>query len=151
MFRHPRFVRRGGGKRWICLTKEERGGSVICYKSANEKEGKAVKNSIISSLKIGASTEMQNLKDKGIPNAFVLKSGKRQWVLQAASTREYNLWSSGLVAMLKEFGPVNLNGAAGAEASPKGSPQSVAKSPKGSPKQSASAGSNPNAGRLMRE
>eukprot|EP01084_Bolivina_argentea_P067513 122937_1 len=83
MQRHPRFVRRGGGKRWIRLTKDERGGSLICYLDENNK------NSVISSLKIGASTEIQNLKDKGIPNAFVLKSGKRQWVLQASSTRDY--------------------------------------------------------------
>jgi len=109
MFRHPRFVRRGGGKRWICLTKEERGGSVICYKDANEKEGKAVKTSIISSVKIGASTEMAGLKDKGIPNAFVLKSGKRQWVLQAVSGREYQLWQAKLFDILKQFGPVTMN------------------------------------------
>merc|ERR1719474_1005933 len=89
--------------------KEEREGSVICYKDANEKEGKAVKTSIISSVKIGASTEMAGLKDKGIPNAFVLKSGKRQWVLQAVSGREYQLWQAKLFDILKQFGPVTMN------------------------------------------
>ena len=85
MQKHPRFVRRGGGKKWIRLTKDDRGGSLICYKDEN-------KNAIISSIKIGASTEIQNLKDKGIPNAFVVKSGKRQWVLQASSSRDYQTW-----------------------------------------------------------
>ena len=104
MQRHPRYVRRGGGKRYLRLTKDDRGGSLICFLDENNK------NSVIASLKIGASTEIQNLKDKGIPNAFVLKSGKRQWVLQASSTREYNIWQAQLVGMLKEFGPVNLDG-----------------------------------------
>eukprot|EP01084_Bolivina_argentea_P265979 450997_1 len=103
MQRHPRFVRRGGGKRWIRLTKDDRGGSLICYLDENNK------NSIIASLKIGASTEIQNLKDRGIPNAFVLKSGKRQWVLQASSSRDYTMWQSQLISMLKEFGPVSLD------------------------------------------
>ena len=89
MQKHPRFVRRGGGKKWIRLTKDDRGGSLICYKDEN-------KNAVISSIKIGASTEIQNLKDKGIPNAFVLKSGKRQWVLQASSARDYQTWQTQL-------------------------------------------------------
>jgi len=59
---------------------------------------------VISSIKIGASTEIQNLKDKGIPNAFVLKSGKRQWVLQASSARDYQIWQTQMDNMLKQFG-----------------------------------------------
>ena len=86
MQRHPRFVRRGGGKRYIRLTKDDRGGSLICYLDENHKQS----NSIQSSLKIAASTEIQGLKDKGIQNAFVLKSGKRQWILQV---RKYHLLS----------------------------------------------------------
>jgi len=97
MQKHPRFVRRGGGKKWIRLTKDDRGGSLICYKDEN-------KNAVISSIKIGASTVIQNLKDKGIPNAFVLKSGKRQWVLQASSQRDYQTWQTQLDNMLKQFG-----------------------------------------------
>eukprot|EP00488_Nonionellina_sp_1-RS-2012_P004400 TRINITY_DN9898_c0_g1_i1.p1 TRINITY_DN9898_c0_g1~~TRINITY_DN9898_c0_g1_i1.p1 ORF type:complete len:125 (+),score=25.67 TRINITY_DN9898_c0_g1_i1:40-375(+) len=85
----------------IRLTKDDRGGSLICYADENAQLP-------ISSLKIGSQTEMQNLKDKGIPNAFVLKSGKRQWVCQATSGRDYTNWQSQLVAMLKEFGPVNI-------------------------------------------
>ena len=100
MFRHPRFVRRGGGKRWIKITKEERGGSIICYKDKDNK------NSIISSLKIGAATEMNTLKQ--VPNALVVKSGKRQWVLQAVSGRAYQLWHTKLIDILKQFGNVNV-------------------------------------------
>ena len=45
------------------LTKDDRGGSLICYKDEN-------KNAVIASIKIGASTSVQNLKDKGIPHCF---------------------------------------------------------------------------------
>ena len=87
MQKHPRFVRRGGGKKWIRLTKDEKGGSLICYRD-EEKKG------IVSSIKIGQSTTIQNLKQ--INNAFVVKSGKRQWVLQASSPRDYKQWQSQL-------------------------------------------------------
>eukprot|EP01084_Bolivina_argentea_P067512 122933_1 len=97
MQKHPRFVRRDGDKKWIRLTKDDRGASLICYKDEN-------KHAIISSIKIGATTQIQNLKDKGIPNAFVIKSGKRQWVLQASSTRDYQIWQNQMDNILKEFG-----------------------------------------------
>eukprot|EP01083_Nonionella_stella_P004125 11880_1 len=116
MQKHPRFIRSGGGRRWIRFTRDERGGSLIVYPDENT-------NTIISSLKIGASTEIQNLRDKGIPNAFVLKSGKRQWILQGSSSRDYTAWQSQLVAMLKDFGPVTLQ-ANNSNTSPK---QSAAK------------------------
>jgi len=97
MQRHPRFVRRGGGRKWIRLTREERGGSLIAYKDEN-------KGSPLASIKIGASTQIQNLKEKGIQNAFVIKSGKRQWVLQASNPRDYQAWSTHLENILKQFG-----------------------------------------------
>eukprot|EP00485_Elphidium_margaritaceum_P000862 CAMPEP_0202690614 /NCGR_PEP_ID=MMETSP1385-20130828/5549_1 /ASSEMBLY_ACC=CAM_ASM_000861 /TAXON_ID=933848 /ORGANISM="Elphidium margaritaceum" /LENGTH=453 /DNA_ID=CAMNT_0049345891 /DNA_START=81 /DNA_END=1442 /DNA_ORIENTATION=+ len=96
MQKHPRFVRRGGGKKYMRLTKDERGGSLICY----TKEDKA---SIIASIKIGASTQIMNLQDK-VPNAFVVKSGKRQWVLQASGAKDYQSWATHLENLLKEFG-----------------------------------------------
>jgi len=98
MQRHPRFVRRGGGKRWMRLTKDDRGGSLICYKDENKS------GTPMASIKIGNSTEIRNLRGKGIPNAFVLKSGKRQWVLQAGSTKDYQSWQAKLNNMLKQFG-----------------------------------------------
>jgi len=98
MQRHPRFVRRGGGKRWMRLTKDDRGGSLICYRDENKS------GTPMASIKIGNSTEIRNLRGKGIPNAFVLKSGKRQWVLQAGSTKDYQSWAAKLNAMLKQFG-----------------------------------------------
>merc|ERR1719384_409796 len=102
------------------LTKDDRGGSLICYLDENNK------NLVIGSLKIGASTEIQNLKDRGIPNAFVLKSGKRQWVLQASSARDYTSWQSQLINMLKQFGPVNLDN----NKTPSSPKQSAPSSPK---------------------
>lgn len=60
------------------------------------------KKGIISSIKIGKSTTIQNLKQ--INNAFVLKSGKRQWVLQASSPRDYKQWQSQFDNIMKEFG-----------------------------------------------
>ena len=90
MQRHPRFVRRGGGKRWMRLTKDDHGGSLICYKDENKS------GTPIASIKIGNSTEVRNLRGKGIPNAFVLKSGKRQWVLQAGSTKDFQSWQGKL-------------------------------------------------------
>jgi len=105
MQRHPRFVRRGGGKRWIRLTKDDRGGSLICYRDENKNSG------VMSSIKIGNSTEVRNLRGKGIPNAFVLKSGKRQWVLQAGSTKDYQSWQGKLNNMLKQFGSRVTGGA----------------------------------------
>jgi len=98
MQRHPRFVRRGGGKRWMRLTKDDRGGSLICYRDENKS------GTPMASIKIGNSTEIRNLRGKGIPNAFVLKSGKRQWVLQAANTKDYQSWQAKLNHMLKQFG-----------------------------------------------
>lgn len=104
--KHPRFVRKGGGKRWIRLTQDERGGSLICYKDENSQKN------VVASLKIGASTEMKNLTNDGIPNAFVLKSGKRQWILQAQSNREYYGWQSAISQMVKKLGG-NISAVAG--------------------------------------
>eukprot|EP00484_Ammonia_sp_Unknown_P002028 CAMPEP_0197022854 /NCGR_PEP_ID=MMETSP1384-20130603/3654_1 /TAXON_ID=29189 /ORGANISM="Ammonia sp." /LENGTH=491 /DNA_ID=CAMNT_0042450965 /DNA_START=61 /DNA_END=1536 /DNA_ORIENTATION=+ len=134
MQRHPRFVRRGGGRMWIRLTKDDRGGSLIAFKNETETDN----HDILSSLKLGASTEMQTLKDKGIPNAFVLRSGKRQWVLQASSGRDYSSWQSQLVNMLKEFGPVNIdNNNEEQKDSNNSSDQPAVSSSTGSPKHSA--------------
>eukprot|EP01084_Bolivina_argentea_P067508 122925_1 len=87
MTKHPRFVRRDGDKKWIRLTKDDRGASLICYKDKNA-------NAINSSIKIGATTEIQRLKDKDIPNAFVIKYGKREWILQAESAWHCSAWQS---------------------------------------------------------
>mmetsp|Transcript_25368 Transcript_25368/g.41328 ORF Transcript_25368/g.41328 Transcript_25368/m.41328 type:complete len:482 (-) Transcript_25368:141-1586(-) len=100
--RHLRHVQ-GGGRKFVRLTKDDRGGSLIIFPDENHLD------IIVASLKIGASTELQNLNDKGIDHAFALRSGKRQWILQAADGRNYAMWQSQLVSMLKEFGTVNLN------------------------------------------
>ena len=62
---------------------------------------------VLAALKIGASTTIQSIADS-IKDAFVVKSGKRQWVLQATSTREFNLWQSQVMEILKQFGSISV-------------------------------------------
>jgi len=95
MTRLPRFTRKGLGKRFLRLTRDDRGGSLISYKTEEKK-------TILASFKLGASTEIHALSK--VENAFKLTSGKRQWTIQASKPADYNLWKERLNAMLKPFG-----------------------------------------------
>ena len=105
LMRHPRYVRRSAVKKFVRLTNDERGASLIAYNNNN------TTNNPESALKLSKQTEMKILKE--IKFAFVLKSGKRQWVLQANNSDEFKSWFNELTNILNKLGgkidSTNLN------------------------------------------
>lgn len=121
MQKHPRFVHKNVGHHWIRLTQDERGASLICYPKDNRKV-------ILASFKIGASTEIKNISES-VKDAFVVKSGKRQWILQAASTRVFTEWQSQILEVLKQFQSLNLGPSSTTNTSPSGKRPATTASP----------------------
>mmetsp|Transcript_86794 Transcript_86794/g.106466 ORF Transcript_86794/g.106466 Transcript_86794/m.106466 type:complete len:451 (+) Transcript_86794:150-1502(+) len=105
LMRHPRYVRRSAVKKFVRLTNDERGASLIAFNN------NSTTNNPESALKISKQTEMKILKE--IKFAFVLKSGKRQWVLQANNSDEFKSWFNELTNILNKLGgkidSTNLN------------------------------------------
>lgn len=92
MTRIPRYTRKGLGKRYLRLTREDRGGSLIAYRTEEKKN-------VLASLKIGQSTEISFAPPKKLPNGFIIKSGQRKWTIQASKPADFDLWSERLGAM----------------------------------------------------
>jgi len=97
--KRPSFTKRGGGKRYCELTKDDRGNSLLLYTSEKSKH-------IIGAFKIGPTTVIQKLPD--LENTVVLLADKRQWVLQAASQRDFFVWSAQLGEAVSQIGGNNL-------------------------------------------
>jgi len=95
MTRIPRKTRKALGKRYLRLTREDRGGSLVSYKTEEKKM-------VLASFKIGQSTEIK--VDRKKPNALVLTSGQRQWTIQASKPADFDTWRERLGAMLEKFG-----------------------------------------------
>jgi len=97
--KRPSFTKRGGGKRYCELTKDDRGNSLLLYTNDKSKY-------IIGAFKIGPTTVIQKLPE--FENTVVLLADKRQWVLQAASQRDFLVWSAQLGEAVSQIGGNNL-------------------------------------------
>eukprot|EP01084_Bolivina_argentea_P299308 515914_1 len=80
------------------LVKDNRGGSLVWYKDETKKF-------VISSLKIGASTNVK-LEWKNNDNVFVfdIKSGKRVWQIQTTESGNWKKWRDSFNQLLRQFG-----------------------------------------------
>ncbi len=83
MNKPSRYVRRSGGKRFVRLTSTKRGGALLIFVKDSSNEP-------IASLKLMASTTVKCLPE--VPNGFVVRSGKRQWILQALDEASFRQW-----------------------------------------------------------